>query len=101
MTDAFALEDLGEELGLFDTGGADKDGLLFGVEARDLVGDGEILFLRGAVDDVGVFNAQHLAVSGRDDDLELVDFVELSCFGFGGAGHAAEFFCTCGSSSGR
>ena len=92
VADALALEDVGEQLGLFDAGGADEDGLLFGVQALDLVGDGEVLFLRGAVDDVGVFDAQHLAVGGDDDDVELVDLVELGGFGFGGAGHAGELF---------
>ncbi len=92
MANAFALEDFGEELGFFDAGGADEDGLLFGVETGDLVGDGEVFFLRGAIDDVGVFDALHLAVRGGDDDVELVDLVELGGFGFGGAGHSAEFF---------
>ena len=62
------------------------------VQAGDLVGDGEVFFLRGAVDDVGVFDAQHLAVGGDDDDVELVDLVELGGFGLGGAGHAGELF---------
>ena len=92
VADALALENFGEEFGFFDAGGADEDGLLFGVEAGDLVGDGEVFFLRGAVDDVGIFEAPHLAVGGDDDDVELVDLVELGGFGFGGAGHAAEFF---------
>ena len=48
--------------------------------------------MRGAVDDVGVFDAEHLAVGGDDDDFELVDLVELGGFGFGGTGHSAEFF---------
>ena len=90
MTDALALEDLGEELGLFDRGGADEDGLLEVVEALDLIGDGEVLFLRGAEDDVLIFNAEHLAVGGDDDDVELVDLVELGGLGLGGAGHAGE-----------
>ena len=55
VPDALALEDLGEQLGLLDRGGADQDGLLLLVQARDLVGDGEVLFLRGAVDDVRSF----------------------------------------------
>ena len=92
VTDALALEDLGEQLGLFDAGGADEDGLLGLVETRDLVGDGEVFFLRGAVDDVGVFDAEHRAVGGDDDDVELVDLVELGGFGLGGAGHAGELF---------
>ncbi len=62
------------------------------VEAFDLIGDGEIFFLCGAVDDVGVFDAQHLAVGRDDDDVQLVDGVELGGLGFGGAGHAGELF---------
>ncbi len=60
------------------------------MQARDLVGDGEVFLLRGAVDDVLVFDAQHLAVGGDDDDVELVDLVELGGFSLGGAGHAGE-----------
>ena len=78
----------GEQFGFFDAGGADEDGLLHFVERLDLVGDGEVFFLRGAVDDVGVFDAAHRLVGGDDDDVELVDLVELGGFGFGGAGHA-------------
>ncbi len=52
MPDALALEDFGQELGFFDRGGADQDRLLLGVEALDLVGHGEVLFLGGAEDDV-------------------------------------------------
>ena len=44
VTDALALEDVGEQLGFFDAGGADQDGLLLFVEAGDLVGDGETIF---------------------------------------------------------
>ena len=101
VADALLLEDLGEELGLFDACGADQDGLLLLVQAGDLIGDGEVLFLGGAEDDVGVFDALHLAVGGGDDDVELVDLVELGGFGLRGAGHAAELFVHAGSSSGR
>ena len=101
VADALALEDLGEQLGLFDARWCRPGRAAFLVQAGDLVGDGEVLFLRGAVDDVGVFDAQHLPVGGDDDDVELVDLVELGGFGLGGAGHAARVFCTCGSSSGR
>ena len=64
----------------------------FLVQARDLVGHGEVLFLRSAIDHVGVLDAQHRAVGGNDDDVELVDLVELGGFGFRRAGHAGEFF---------
>ena len=90
VADALALEDFGEEFGFFDACGSDQDGLLGGVEAGDLVGQGEVLFLVGAVDDVGVLDALHDAVGGGDDDVELVDLVELGGFRLGGAGHAGE-----------
>ncbi len=40
---ALALEDLGEQLGFLDGGGADQRGLLRCVQARDLIGDREVL----------------------------------------------------------
>ncbi len=92
VTDGLALEDFGEELGFFDAGGSDEDGLAGGVEALDFVGDGEVFFLGGAVDDVGIFDALHGAVGGDDDDLELVDIFEFGGFGLGGSGHAGELF---------
>ena len=33
-----------------------------------------------------------VAVRGNHDDIEVVDFRELGGFGFGGAGHAGQFF---------
>ena len=92
VADGLALEDFREELGFFDAGGADQDGLLGGVETLDFIGDGEVFFLCGAIDDVGVFNALEDAVGGDDDDFELVDGVEFGGFGLGGAGHAGELF---------
>ena len=92
VANVLALEDLGEELGLFDARGADQDGLLGGVQALDLVGDGEVFFLGRAIDDVGVFDALHDAVGGDDEDVELVDGLELGGLGLGGAGHAGELF---------
>ena len=92
VADTLLLEDFGEEFRLLDACGADEDGLLFFVEAGYLVRNGEVLFLGGAEDDIGVFDALHDAVGGGDDDVELVDFVELGGFRLGGAGHAAEFF---------
>ncbi len=62
------------------------------VELLDLVGDGEVFFLGGAEDDVGVLEAAHRLVGGDDDDVELVDLVELGGLGFRGSGHAGELF---------
>ena len=92
VLDAFALEDVREQFGLFDRGGADEDGLIDFVEFFDLVGDGEVFFFYGAEDDVGVLDAAHRLVGGDDDDVELVDLVELGGLGLGGSGHAGELF---------
>ncbi len=90
VLDALALEDVREQLGFFDRGGADEDWLLRFVEFLDFVGDGEVFFFRGAEDDVGVLEAAHRLVGGDDDDVELVDLVELGGLGLGGSGHAGE-----------
>ena len=90
VTHALATEDVGKQLGLLDRSGADQYRLLGGVEALDLIGHGEVLFLGRAIDHVRVFDAQHLPVGRDDDDLELVDGVELRGLGFCGSGHAGK-----------
>jgi len=62
------------------------------VETSDFVCHGEVLFLDRAIDDVGVFDAEHGAVGGDDDDVELVDGVEFRGFCLSGTGHAGELF---------
>ena len=62
------------------------------MQTRNLVGYGEVLFFGGAVDDVGVLKALHDAVSGDDDDVELVNLVEFGGFRFGCSGHAGKLF---------
>ena len=90
VADAFALQDGGEALGFFDGDGADQDRLLRLVQIADVVGGSFEFFFLGAVDDVGVLDAEHRLVGGDDDDFELVDLLEFGGFGFGRAGHAAE-----------
>ncbi len=87
---ALALQDVGEQFGLLDAGGAYQHRLLHRVQAFDLVGDGEVFFLGRTVDDIRILDAQHLPVGGDDDDVELVDLVELGGFCLGGAGHSGE-----------
>ena len=60
------------------------------MQLGDVVGHGLVLFLLGAVDDVGIFKPQQRLVGGDDDDFELVDLFELGGFGFRRAGHAAQ-----------
>ncbi len=50
---ALALQDAGKQFALLDGGCADEDGLLFLMQDGDVVGDGFIFFLGGAIDDVG------------------------------------------------
>ncbi len=73
-----------------DAGGADEDGLTFGVELFDEFDDGVVFFTTGFVDAVVGVNAADGLVGGDGEDVEVVDVVELGGVGFGGAGHAAQ-----------
>ena len=53
MLDAFLLQQIGESLALFDTDGADQNGLALGVEFGHLLDDGVVLAVDGLVDAVG------------------------------------------------
>ena len=87
---AHLLEDAGEMLGLFDRDGAHQHRLALGVVLLDLLGGvAELLFL-GAVDHVLVFQADHRAVGGDHDDVQVVDLLEFGRFGFRRAGHAGQ-----------
>ena len=61
------------------------------VHPLDFVGDGNVLFMLGAVDHVGIIDAMKRLVRRNGDHVELVDFPELGGLGHGGAGHAADF----------
>ena len=74
VRDAALPEVTAELFGLFNRRGADEDGLTFGVNALDLVGDGSILRALVLVNDVGVVCAAHGFVRGNDDDGQLVNF---------------------------
>ena len=65
-------------------------GCLLLVQLADVVGNSLVFFFFGAIDDVGVFDAEHRLVGGDDDDFELVDLLEFGGFRFGGTGHAAQ-----------
>src|SRR5690348_3308210 len=59
---------------------------------KNAVHRGFELFALGAVDDVGILDADQRFVRGDDDDIEAVNFSEFLGFGFRGSGHAGEFF---------
>ena len=80
----------GQLLGTLDGDGAHQDRLALGVTSLDIVGDGVVLGLNGAVHQVLVIHALHGLV-GRDDfDGQLVDLAELGILGKCRAGHAGE-----------
>ena len=69
---------------------ADQHRPALGVLVDDLGDDRVPLFFLGAVDEIGILDAQQLAIRRNDDDVELVDLGELFGFGVGRAGHAGE-----------
>ncbi len=92
VLDAHALEDAGELFALLNRNSADQHGLAFFVALLDFLGGvAELLFL-GAVDDVGVLDADERTVGGNHHHIEVVDLLELGGFGFRGTGHAGELF---------
>lgn len=90
VRDAPLGELLREVLGLLDRGGADQDRLALLVLLRDVVDDGGELRDLGAVDQVRLVLADHVAVGRDRDDTELVDLVELRGLGHGRTGHARQ-----------
>jgi len=68
-------------LGAFDGDGAHQDRLALGVTSLDVVGDGVVLGLDGAVHQVLVVNTLHGLVGGDDLDGQLVNLAELGVLG--------------------
>ena len=84
------LSSAGEVLGLLDRHGADQDRLAVLVALGDVVDDGVVLRLLGAVDEVGLVLADHRLVGRDRDHAEAVDLVELRGLGHRRTGHAGE-----------
>src|SRR5450432_4585120 len=90
MPDAHLLENARQVFGLLDRDGAHQHRLAFGVVFFDLL-SGVAEFLRlGAVDHVGVFEANHGAVGRNHHHVKFVDLLKFGGFGFRGTGHAGE-----------
>ena len=77
-------------LGAFDGDGAHQDRLALGVTSLDVVGNGVVLGLDGAVHQVLVVNTLHGLVGGDDLDGQLVNLAELGVLGECRTGHAGE-----------
>jgi len=84
------LEHPAQQLGGFDAGGADQDGLAAAVGGLDLVDGGGEFLAAGLVNTVVFIRAGNLAV-GRDDvDVQTVDVMEFIGLGLRRAGHPGE-----------
>ena len=62
------------------------------MQRLNFVGGGVIFFLLRPIDDVGILETQHCLVGRDDHHFQIIDLVELGCFGFRRAGHAGQLF---------
>ena len=90
VLDAAALEQARQPLGLLDRDRADQHRPSSLLLLDDVVDDGDVLLPLGAVDEVGLLDADQLAVGRHREDVELVDLGELGGFGLGRPGHAGQ-----------
>ena len=90
MTDARALEQLGEKFALFDADRTDQNGLPLFVAGFDLGDDGAVFAVFVFIHDVRLVDAREGAVCRHLDDVQPVDGDELLLLRDGGAGHAGE-----------
>ena len=77
-------------LGAFDGDGAHQDRLALGVTSLDVIGNGVVLGLDGAVHQVLMVNTLNGLVGGDDLNGQLVDLAELGILGECRTGHAGE-----------
>ena len=90
MLDALLLQQLGESLALFDTDGADQNGLALGVAFGHLLDDGVVLAVDGLVHAVRQVLAGAGLVGGDADDVQAVDLAELVSLGGSRTGHTGQ-----------
>src|SRR5882762_9564815 len=90
VADIFLFQQLGKPLRFFDGRGTNQYGSAVCIHFLNIVGGGKVFFALGAVDDVRVFEAEHLHIGGDDRDFELVNLVKLGGFRLCGSGHARE-----------
>ena len=86
------LQQVGNDFGVFDRGGAYQHGLAAFVAFADVVQRGLVFFRRGFVHAIELVFSLAGAVGWNDHGFQRVDFLKLVGFGVGRAGHAGEFF---------
>ena len=92
VRNAALFEVTAQFFGLLNRRGANQNGLTFGVNLFDGVGDGAIFRPLVFVDNVGVIDAANGLVRRNDDDGQLVNLEKFVLFGFGGTRHAGKLF---------
>ena len=90
VRDTALSEGGGQLLGALDGDSAHQDRLALRVTTLNVVGNGVVLSLNSAVDQVLVVNALHGPVGRNDLDGQLVDLAELGVLGKRRTGHAGE-----------
>ena len=90
VLDALLGEQLGQQLRLFDGGGARQHRLALLVAGHDLPDDGVVLAGGVLEHHVGVVLADQGLVGGDLHDVQLIGGVELLLLGEGGTGHTGE-----------
>ncbi len=86
------LEHPGERFRRFHRSGADENRLALAVGFFDFLNDGVEFFATGFENLVVFVDSLVGPVRWNRQDVEAIDVVELCSFGFGGTGHAGEFF---------
>ena len=84
------VQQLVDDFGVLDRGGADQHRLAALVAVADVLDGRFVLFARGLVDAVQLVLALARAVGRNHDGFQAVDFLELVGLGIGRAGHAGQ-----------
>ena len=84
------LQEMGDQFGVFDAGGADEDGLSAFVAFFDVFDDGFKFFFGRTENLVVEIFALYGAVGRDNDGFEVINALELESFGICRTGHAGE-----------
>ena len=90
MGNALPLQHGRQQFALFNGYGTYQNRLFFGVAFLNLADDGHVLAPLGTEDLVFVVKADHGAVGGNFNDVQVVNGAELFLFGECGTGHAGQ-----------
>jgi len=86
----FLIQQLGQELGIFDGGGPHQHGLAPAIAFPDVRDNGRVLFLGRAIHLILQILPLHWPMGRNHHGLQTVDFHEFVSFRVGGTGHAGQ-----------